>query len=143
MSRWANVMLCLVIFLLVGYVINRVAEAPDIVSLLDPGVKPGPRVAALGDRLVLTDYHFELHQVGNRVRAAFALVNNADQPVRDMVIACEFFDRSGEKRGSGRWVIYDTLPARSEGRFVLQEQRYISHLVAPEASNCQIVDAHG
>lgn len=139
----ANVALCLVIFLLVGYGIKRVAEAPDIVGLLEHSVVPGPRVETIGRQVDLVDYRFDLHQAGNRVQAAFTLANRGDLQVRDLVIACELYDRFGEKRGVDRWVIYDTLAARSEGHYVLEEQRYVSHLVDSEAVTCRIVDVHG
>lgn len=143
LKQGANVALCLVILLLVGYGIKRVAEAPDIVGLLEQSVRPGPRVATIGAQLELVDYRFALHQVGNRVHAAFTLANNGDRHVRDPVIACELFDRSGERRGVDRWFIYDTVPARSEQNYMLEKQHYVSHLVDPEAVTCRIVDVHG
>jgi hypothetical protein len=139
----ANVALCLVIFLLVGYGIERVADAPDFVGLFEHSVMPGPRVETIGRPIDLVDYRFDLHQAGNRVQATFVLANRGDRQVRDLVIACELYDRSGEKRGVDRWVIYDTLAAESEGRYVLEEQRYVSHQVDPDAVTCRIVDVHG
>ncbi len=139
-KRWANLGLCLIIFLLIGYGINRVAEAPDLVSLLDPGIVPNPRVEQLGQQLELADYRFDLHQVGNRVRAEFTLVNGGSHPLRDIGISCEFYDHTGEKRGRGHWVIYDTVEPGSTKRYELVDQRYISHLAAPEAGVCHIVD---
>lgn len=143
LKQGANIVLCLVILFVASYGIKRVAEAPDIVALLEQNVEPGPRVATIGDQLELVDYRFDLHQIDNRVQAAFTLANNGDRQLRDPVIGCELFDRFGERRGVDRWVIYDTVPARSEGIYVLEKQGYVSPLVDPAAVTCRIVDIHG
>jgi len=143
LKQGANVVLCLAILLLIGYGIKRVAEAPDIAGLLEQSVVPEPRVETIGAQLELVDYRLDLHQVGNRVHAAFTLANNGDRQVRDPVIACELFDRFGERRGVDRWEIYDTVPARSEESYLLEKQSYVSHLVDPAAVTCRIVDVHG
>ncbi|MDX9895756.1 MAG: hypothetical protein RBS34_09940, partial [Desulfofustis sp.] len=72
------------ILLACGYGIKRVAEAPDIIGLLNPGVEPTARVEAEGKHLVLSDYRFDLHQPGSMTQAEFALVNNGSRPVRDV-----------------------------------------------------------
>ncbi|MCB2217487.1 hypothetical protein [Desulfofustis glycolicus] len=139
----ANIVLCLVILFLVSYGIKRVAEAPDVVGLLEQSVVPGPRVATIGDQLELVDYRLDLHQIGNRVQAVFTVANNGDRQLRDPAIDCELFDRFGERRGVDRWVIYDTVPARSEESYVLEKQSYVSPLVDPATVTCRIVDIHG
>jgi hypothetical protein len=143
LKQWANVVLCLLIVLLIGYGIKHVAEAPDSVGLLEQSVMPEPRVATIGRHLELVDYRFDLHQVDNRVHAVFTLANNGDRQVRDPVIACELFDRSGKRRGVDSWEIYDTVPAGSQESFILERQRYVSHLVDPAAVTCRIVDVRG
>ena len=143
LKQGANVVLCLLILLLVGYGIKRFSGAPDIVGLLEQSVMPGPRVATIGAQLELVDYRFDLHQVDNRVQVAFTLANNGDRQLRDPTIACELFDRSGERRGVHHWVIYDMVPARSKEMYKLEKQRYVSYLVDPSAVTCRIVDVHG
>jgi hypothetical protein len=143
LQQGANIVLCLVILFLVSYGIKGVAEAPDIVGLLQQSVVPGPRVATIGSQLDLVDYRFDLHQRDNRVQAVFTLANNGDRRLRDPVIGCELFDRFGERRGVDRWVIYETVAAHSEESYVLKKKGYVSHLVDPAAVTCRIVDIHG
>lgn len=140
LEQFARVALCVCILLACGYGIKRVAEAPDIIGLLNPGVEPTARVEAEGKHLVLSDYRFDLHQPGSMTQAEFALVNNGSRPVRDVTIFCDFYDRSGEKRGGGRWVVYDTIDPLHEERYKLQEKRYLSHLIDASSTICRIVD---
>ena len=40
---WANILLCGIIFLFIGYGVKRVSEAPDVVALFSPEVVSSPR----------------------------------------------------------------------------------------------------
>lgn len=142
LEQVARVALCVCLLLACGYGIKRFAEAPDIVGLLNPGVEPTARVEAEGKHLVLSDYRFDLHQPGSMTQAEFTLVNNGSRPVRDVTIFCDFYDRSGEKRGGGRWIVYDTIDPLHEEHYTLQEKRYISHVIDAPSTICRIVDVH-
>lgn len=140
-KRWANTVLCLAIFLVIGLGVKKLAEAPDVVALLNPEIRPSTRVVSLGDLLSLDGYHFELNRVTRQVSAEFSVSNGWTGSLRDIVVYCDLQDRSGEHRGSGRWVIYDTIAANSSYHGVVEDKRYISHLVNPDSITCRIVEA--
>jgi len=134
---WANVLLCAIIFLLIGYGVKRVSEVSDVVALFNPEVIPRPPARLL----ILDSYKFEWNQLTRQVKADFSLTNNSDASMRDMLIYCDLQDRSGEHRGSGRWVIYDSISPKSSQHYVVEDKRYISHMVTPDSIICRIIDA--
>jgi hypothetical protein len=134
---WANILLCGIIFLCIGYGVKRVSEASDVVALFNPEVVSSPRAGLMN----LDSYTFEWNQLTRQVKADFSLTNNSDTSMRDMLIYCDLQDRSGVHRGSGRWVIYDSISAKSSQNYVVEDKRYISHMVTPDSISCRIIDA--
>lgn len=139
-ATWANVVLCILILLAVGYGVKRVSEAPDIGALLNPGVSVSHRVESLGDHLRLTDYRFELNQATNIADVSFTIANTSDVSIRDIVISCDYLDRAGNHHGRGQWVVYDALGPNHQQQFQIQDKRYIPHQATPDSIVCRIVD---
>ena len=138
---WANIAICLIVFIVAGYGVHRAAVAPDVVALLNPGIEPSHAAEALRDTVILEKSEFEINRVTHKLQAVFDLVNHGRMPVHDVVISCDFLDREAGFRGRGQWVLYDTLSPEESGRFApREERRYISHLVNPENIVCRIID---
>lgn len=140
LKQWANFLLCLIIVCLIGYGIKQIDDASDVVDLFNPEIQPTSDAKALAEQVKLDSFHFELNQVSKRVRAEFSMTNSSSQPVYNVVISCILKDSMGEKRGSGKWVLYDTLAPLHSEHFVIEEKRYVSHLVRPDTITCEIVD---
>lgn len=140
LKQWANFLLCLIIASLIGYGIKQIADASDVVDLFNPEIEPTSAVKVLAEQVKLDSYRFALNQESKRVRAEFSMTNGSSQPVYNVVISCILKDRMGEKRGSGKWVLYDTLAALHSEHFVIEDKRYVSHLVSPDSITCKIVD---
>jgi len=140
LKQWANFVLCLIIACFIGYGIKQIGDATDVVDLFNPEIQPTPAATALAEQLKLDRYHFELNQVTKRVRAEFSMTNSSSQPVYNVVISCILKDKTGEQRGSGKWVFYDTVAPSHSEHFVIEDKRYVSHLVRPDAIICKIVD---
>ena len=138
---WANIAICLVVFFAAGYGVQRAASAPDVVTLLNPGVEPSRTAARFHDTVILEKSKFEINRVTNQVQAVFELVNHGRVPVFDVAISCDFLDKDAGFRGRGQWHVYDTLPPEESKRFSPREdRRYISYLVTPETIVCKIID---
>ena len=133
---WANIFLCALIFLAIGFAVKRVSEAADLVTLINPEVQASPRAGLVS----LDSYRFEINRVTRQVQADFTLTSKAPVLLRDIVIYCDLEDRSGEHRGSGKWVVYDSLAAESSQNFKLQDKRFISHRVNPDSIRCRVID---
>ena len=142
MSRkeWANIVLCLLVFGVAGYGIHLIAGASDIVDLFNPEPKVSSVVADLGELVSLDSSEFEINGVSKQVKAGFRITNNSHGPVKDIVITCDLKDRKNELRGREKWVIYDTVAPLESAHFVLEDRRYISHLVVPESISCRVID---
>lgn len=137
---WANAVLCIIVFLIIGYAVSRVAQAPNLPSLLKPEVEESPLVRSLHDSLLLEGYQFEINQVTKQVRAEFDVNNEGKNPVRDIVVSCDLRDRSGQSYGQGRWVLYKSLAAKTAHRYIVEDQRFIPYQVIPESISCRIID---
>lgn len=140
LKQWANFVLCLIIALFIGYGIKKSGDATDVVALFNPEIQPTSTAQALAEQVKLDRYHFELDQVTHRVKAEFSVTNGSSQPVYNVVISCMLNDSMGEQRGSGKWVLYETLAPSHSERFVIEDKRYVSHMVRPDGITCQIVD---
>ncbi|NNK96763.1 MAG: hypothetical protein HKP41_20625 [Desulfobacterales bacterium] len=140
LKQWANFLLCLIIACLIGYGIKQIADASDVVDLFNPEIQPSSDAKALADQVTLDSYRFELNQESKRIRAEFSMTNSSSQPVYNVVISCILKDKTGEKRGSGKWVLYETLAPLHSEHFIIEDKRYVSHLVRPDTIACKIVD---
>lgn len=134
---WANFFLCCLIFLVIGFSVKRVSEASDLVTLINPEVQAGPHAGLVS----LVSYRFEINRVTRQVQADFTLANKSAAALRDIVIYCDLKDSAGEHRGSGKWVVYDSLAAGTAQEFEIQDKRYISHRVNPDTITCRVIDA--
>ena len=56
---WANIFLCALIFLAIGFAVKRVSEAADLVTLINPEVQASPRAGLVS----LDSYRFEINRV--------------------------------------------------------------------------------
>ncbi len=139
-KQWANSIICLIVLMVIVYGIQRIAQAPDLVSLFNPEVAIGSEASALKDKVTLEGTQLNINQVTKQVTAAFELSNRSTMSIKEVSISCDFHDSNGEFRGRGRWKIYETLPSDHSGRYVLTDKRYISYLARPEQTACKIVD---
>jgi len=144
MKQIANVVLCLIIFLVVGYGVKRVTEAGGIVELLSAGA-PADAHAAATESVVLERAKFELNQITKQVTATFVLANRSGEEVRDVRIDCRLLARDGQNWGTGRWVVYGKIAAHQQLERTIVDQRYISHRVTADSITCQVAgyDAAG
>ncbi len=133
---WANIILCALIFLAIGFAVKRVSEAADLVTLINPEVQASPRA----EQVSLDSYRFDINRVTRQVQASFTLTNKSAALLRDIVIYCDLEDRSGEHQGSGKWVIFDSLAAESSQNFELRDKRFIPHRVTPDSIKCRVID---
>ncbi len=133
---WANIFLCILIFLAIGFAVKRVSEAADLVTMINPEVQASPRAELVS----LDAYRFEINRVTRQVQADFTLTSKSGASLRDTVIYCDLQDRSGERWGSGKWVIYASLAAETSHNFELQDKRFISHRVTPDSIRCRVID---
>jgi len=140
-EQLAKIIVCLIIFSAVAYGVKITSDATDVVALLNPETGISKRAKALGHQVLLDDYTVRINQVTKQVNARFDLTNKSQHSVFDIVVSCELLDSTGEKRGYGRWFIHETVEPDSSGSYLLEEKRYISHLVNPDMISCRIVDA--
>jgi hypothetical protein len=139
-KQWANFVLCLIIACLVGYGIKKIGDATDVVALFNPEIQPTSIAKALAEQVTLDRYHFELDQATHGVKAEFFMINGSSLPIYNIVISCILKDSMGEQRGRGKWVLYDTVAPSRSVHFVVEDKRYVSHLVRPDSITCKIVD---
>ncbi len=136
-----NVGICLVIFGVFAFFIDKVVSAPDVVTLLKPPVEQSPEVKYLGEKLSLEKYNVLFGQVGNKVDASFTVRNDSDSVVKNFTIYCTLHDEAGKQWGDSSWKVFGSLPAKASEEYPFSDRRYISHHAISRESRCEIVDA--
>ena len=139
-EKWANIVLCLVIFGIIAFGIQKVASAPDFISFLNPEATVNERVRALEHDVVLEQYNIGINQVSKEAKAHFKISNKSESAISNIELSCTYHDRQGIYWGRGTWVVYDKIESGAVGNVMLTDKRYISYRVTPDTIKCSIVD---
>lgn len=113
-------------------------NAGGIFNLLQPPIQPSVMATALKDTVVLAASEVAVQQEGHMALAAFSILNDSDQDVKNIEILCVLIDDAGEEQGRNKWVLYDTIQAHSSVTFSDTSKMYISERAT--SAQCQIVD---
>lgn len=135
-----NATICIIIFCSIAFFLQKLHNAPDIVTFLKPPVEQSPAVIHLAEKLILEDYDVKFGQVGNKVDASFSLRNDSEVEVKNISIFCTFHDSSGKQWGDSRWAFFKTIPQGESQHISVPDKRYISHRALSQKSRCEIVD---
>lgn len=94
-----------------GYFIG--ISGNDTISESNP--EPNPKKTANSD-VQLLDFSYSKGGYGNIMEASFTIYNKGPYYVKDIIITCAHFAKSGTLIDGNQKTIYDTVPPRSQKR---------------------------
>jgi hypothetical protein len=134
---FANLALCIILGALVIFSVTQVSSALTPKGLFICESRPSHDAEKMMQDLILARY-----QIGesskNMVEAEFYIQNNSSQNVKNISVACDFFDENEKFRDRKSWKLAETIPAQNQLKIVSHSKRFVN--TQARKLNCSITD---
>jgi hypothetical protein len=132
---WANIIVCVVLAGGASLVLANASLTPKGLQILQ--IKPSAETAALMDKVVLADYRLGAG-AEQQVMGEFVVNNTSDKEVKNITVACEFFDKDGKYLDREQWLLSGTIPVGKAMRHVSATRRYVN--TSSKSLKCAVTD---
>ncbi len=132
---WANIIICSVLAGGASLVLANASLTPKGLQFLQS--EPSAETAALMDKVVLADYRLGAG-AEQQVMGEFVVNNTSDKDIKNITVACDFFDKNGKYLDRELWLLSGTIPVGKAMRHVSTNRRYVN--TGSESLKCAVTD---